>query len=382
MEVRRGEPIWALGLMSGTSLDGVDAALLLTDGESIEAFGPSGFTPFDRLGATALPPIMDDPLRHWRGARDDDRARLEAAEREVVRLHARAVVDLLADGAEPPALVGFPGQTVAHYPEKRWTWQLGDGARLAAALNRAVAWDFRTADIEAGGQGAPLAPFFHLAAARWAGLEGPVAFVNVGGVGNVTWVDPARDEAALVAFDTGPGNALLNDWMQARTGQPVDADGAVAARGAVHEAPFATNFVADYLQRPGPKSLDRNTFGTLLERVAHLGTEDGAASLTAFTARCIAASLPHLPEPPARWLACGGGRRNPTMMAMTSDALGAPVEPVEAVGLDGDMLEAQAFAYLAVRVARGLPLSAPGTTGVPRAMGGGRLSPPPPPPGD
>ncbi|MGF1502080.1 MAG: anhydro-N-acetylmuramic acid kinase [Paracoccaceae bacterium] len=379
--LRQGTPVWALGLMSGTSMDGVDAALLLTDGARILARGASRFAAFERVALRALPAVMEDPLRFAKGARAEDRAALAGAEDEVVRLHARAVVDLLAGPAEAPALVAFPGQTVAHYPERRWTWQLGDGARLAAALNRPVVWDFRSEDIRQGGQGAPLAPFYHFAALRAAGIAGPVAILNIGGVANVTWVDPAAPapeaDGALAAFDTGPGNALLNDWMRRTTGQPVDPDGSAAAAGRAHPDRIASNVVADYLARPGPKSLDRNAFATLMARLEGLSTEDGAATLTALTVACVAASRAHLPAPPVRWLVCGGGRKNRTMMAGLAARLSAPVEPVEVIGLDGDMLEAEAFAFLAARIVRGLPTSAPGTTGASAPVTGGRIARPP-----
>ena len=405
----RGRPVWALGLMSGTALDGVDAALLLTDGERIEAFGPSGFLPYADGDCAALAQVMADP-HHFRGRLAPGEAGVLAeAEREVVRLHARAVVDLLAEAAEAPAVVAFPGQTAAHAPEHRWTWQLGDGRRLATALNRPVVWDFRSDDIRAGGQGAPLAPFYHFALAKRAGTgaggegsaalpEGPLAFLNIGGVGNVTWVDPAaavpEAEGALVAFDTGPGNALVNDWMARHTGEALDRDGtaalaalqgeagagawSAAGRALMAEARSAlgTNFVADFLDRAPPKSLDRNEFATLLGRLEGWGTAPGAAALTLFTADCARAAERHLPRPPVAWLVCGGGRRNPALMALLSEGLGAPVMPVEALGLDGDMTEAQAFAFLAVRVMRGLPTSAPGTTGCAEPVCGGRLSRP------
>jgi anhydro-N-acetylmuramic acid kinase len=279
-----------------------------------------------------------------------------------------------------PAVVGFHGQTVAHAPDEAWTWQLGDGAALARVLNRPVIWDFRTADMAAGGQGAPLAPFFHFALARRIGAAEPLAFLNIGGVANVTWIDPDKPApeapGALVAFDTGPGNALVNDWMQARTGAPMDANGAAAAAGRLHRERLVSNSARAFLDRRPPKSLDRNDFGAVLAAVAGLSAEDGAATLTAFTADCVAEGLRHMPEPPTRWLVCGGGRRNATMMRMLAERLDAPVHPVEAAGFDGDMLEAQAFAYLAVRVLRGLPTSAPSTTGCRAPVCGGRLSMP------
>ena len=232
--------------------------------------------------------------------------------------------------------------------------------------------------MEAGGQGAPLAPFYHFALAKHIGATEPVVFLNIGGVANITWVDPTKErpeeDGALLAFDTGPGNALVNDWMLEHTGEPMDRDGAAAAKGRVHRDRLNTNSGREYLRRPGPKSLDRNDFHGVLRAMEGLSVNDGAATLTRFTADCVAASVAHMPSPPTRWLVCGGGRLNPTMMAMLQDRLDAPVERVEAVGLDGDMLEAQAFAYLAVRVLRGLPTSAPSTTGCREPVCGGRIS--------
>ncbi|MEL7347978.1 MAG: anhydro-N-acetylmuramic acid kinase [Pseudomonadota bacterium] len=376
------QPQWILGLMSGTSLDGVDVALLRTDGEIVDTTGPAAFVPYAADQTEALTRLMADPFGVRERRVPGAAALMAEAGREVDRLHAGATAALLATVTEIPLVIAYPGQTAAHAPERRWTWQLGDGAALARALNRPVVWDFRSADIEAGGQGAPLAPFFHHAAVRRAGIEGPVAILNIGGVANVTWVDPSvADPAApgaLMAFDTGPGNALLNDWMAARTGQAYDAGGAAAAAGAAERAAlsrrFATNFVADFLARPAPKSLDRNAFNTLPALLEGASTEGGAAALTGFTVDCVAAAVQHLPRPPQRWLVCGGGRLNDTMMRWLAETLGAPVAPVEAIGLDGDMLEAQAFAYLAARILRDLPISAPGTTGCPSPVTGGRLA--------
>ncbi len=241
-----------------------------------------------------------------------------------------------------------------------------------------VVWDFRTADVASGGEGAPLVPFFHFACARWMGAEAPVAFLNLGGVGNVTWVDPRKAgpeaEGALVAFDTGPGNALIDDFLGARLGRAFDEDGAVAAAGRVDEAVLA-GLAGHPISQGRRRSLwTGNDFHAFLDRVAGLSTEDGAATLAALTVACVAEGARHFPEPPARWLICGGGRRNRAVMRMLAERSNVPVEAVEAVGLDGDMLEAQAFAFLAVRVLRGLPTSGPSTTGARVAVSGGRVS--------
>ena len=352
-----------LGTMSGTSLDGVDAAVLVTDGRSIGGFGPSAFRPYAQ-GERA---VLAAALGCWPG----DPAVAEAA-RTVEDAHAALLAGMPGD------LVGFHGQTLAHDPAGRGTHQCGDGARLARRLGRPVAWDFRSADVSAGGQGAPLAPAFHFAAARWAGLRS-AAFLNLGGVANLTVVDASaeapEDPGALLAFDTGPAGALLDDMMRARLGRSHDANGALAAAGTVHE-PLVERFLAHpFLAAPPPKSLDRNDFAAIADDAAALAPAAAAATLTAVSAAGIAAALRHLPARPDRLLVAGGGRRNAAMMAMIADRAGLPAVPVEEVGLDGDMLEAQAFAFLAARVAAGLPITFPGTTGAPRPLPGGRLSP-------
>jgi anhydro-N-acetylmuramic acid kinase len=371
------EPIWAVGLMSGTSLDGVDAAAVLTDGEAIAAFGPSHALMYTDDQRAVLRAALDWAEAHYprnyKLTRRIDLWDIEAfraAEAVLDETHGSALAAL--DGAAP-AVVGFHGQTVLHRPEDGFTLQIGDAA-LLAGRGATVVHDFRSADMAAGGEGAPLVPFFHHACARWAGLGEPVAFLNIGGVANVTWLDPAIEDPAeaCLAFDTGPGNALVNDWMAKAGGEPMDRGGAAAASGRVHRERLGSNAARAYLDRRPPKSLDRNDFAGVLAAMGGLSVPDGAATLTAFTVDCIAEAVRHMPAPPARWLICGGGRHNATMMAGLAARLPG-VEPVEAIGLDGDMLEAQAFAWLAVRVLRGLPLSAPRTTGCGRPVIGGRI---------
>ncbi len=347
-------------------MDGVDAAVLETDGVTIAGFGPSVFAPYAAEDRAALRAA----LGLWPGAPG-----LEAVEARVRAAHAAAVGRF--EGVE---VVGFHGQTLAHEPRGRGTHQVGRGDWLAREAGVPVVWDFRTADVASGGDGAPLVPFFHFACARWMRAEEPVAFLNLGGVGNVTWVDPRRPgpeaEGALVAFDTGPGNALIDDFLALRLGQAFDEDGAVAAAGRVDEGVLSGLAAHPYILRKPPKSLDRQDFHAFLDRAAGLSTEDGAATLAALTVACLAEAARHFPEPVARWLVCGGGRRNRAIMAMLGQRTNGEVAPVEAAGLDGDMLEAQAFAYLAVRVLRGLSTSAPATTGVRLPVSGGRISRP------
>lgn len=359
------QSVTALGAMSGTSLDGVDAAVLVTDGERIESFGLSAYRPYAEEERATLRAA----LGRWEGPE------VEAAARVVERAHAEVL-----SGIPGATLVGFHGQTLAHDPQGRGTLQVGDGAWLAEALGCAVVWDFRSEDVRRGGEGAPLASFYHWALARHIGAKGPLAVLNLGGVGNLTWIDPTADRpeapGALLAFDTGPANAPIDDLLHRRRGLPRDEDGALAARGVVDEGVVARFLAHPFFARRPPKSLDRDAWGELAAAVAPLPDEDAAATLTACAARAVGEALRHCPSPPDRLLVTGGGRRNPTLMTMVAKAAGCPVEPVEAAGLDGDMLEAQAFAFLAVRVARGLPTSAPGTTGVRAPTCGGVLSRP------
>jgi anhydro-N-acetylmuramic acid kinase len=359
--------VWALGAMSGTSLDGVDAALLKTDGKSIVAFGGDAYRTYSEPER--------DRIRRVLGCWPGDAGVAEAAE-VVETAHVAVLADLVPDAE----VIGFHGQTLAHDPAGRGTHQAGSGAVLANALGLPVVWDFRSNDVALGGQGAPLAPFFHFACAKWIGSSEPMAFLNLGGVGNLTWVDPAfaapELPGACVAFDTGPANAPINDLMQSRRAQSCDTGGALAATGTVDETLVDTFLNHPYFLKMPPKSLDRNDFNALLPSVARLSDADAAATLAAAAAAAVARGTEHFPRPVSRILVTGGGRHNPILMAMIAKRTGCLVEPVEAVGLNGDMLEAQAFAYLAVRVARGLPTSCPGTTGVAAAVGGGQISHP------
>ncbi|MCF8511457.1 MAG: anhydro-N-acetylmuramic acid kinase [Rhodobacteraceae bacterium] len=358
--------IWALGAMSGTSLDGVDAAMVLTDGHTISQFGPHAYRPY----AADERETIRAGFGKWPGDPG-----VAAAAEQVESAHAEVLSRFT--GAE---IVGFHGQTLAHDPAGRGTHQCGDGAVLADVLSCPVVWDFRSNDVVMGGQGAPLAPFFHHACARLIGAAEPVAFLNLGGVGNLTWVDPAivapESPGALLAFDTGPANAPINDLMQAHFGLPQDEGGALAARGQVDEAAVAGFLDHAFFFKIPPKSLDRNEFSSALAGFDRLLPEDAAATLTAIAAASVARGAEHFPRRVSRVLVTGGGRHNATMMRELGQRLDCPVAPVEAAGLNGDMLEAQAFAYLAVRVLRGLPTSCPTTTGVPAAVGGGKISRP------
>ncbi len=363
--IGKSDTVTALGAMSGTSLDGVDAAVVETDGVRILGFGPSGYRAYSEEERATLRAA----LGHWHGPEVDAAAEL------VTIAHAEALSEF-----DEIDLIGFHGQTLAHEPSGRGTLQVGDGDGLTQALGVPVVWDFRSDDVAMGGEGAPLAPFFHFACSKWIGATEPVCFLNLGGVGNLTYVDPGFDgpeaPGALLAFDTGPANAPVDDLMQARLGLPMDRDGAVARGGTVETGALELFLAEPFFNKMPPKSLDRNDFSEMIGLVKELSDADAVATLTAMCATGVVQGMEHCPKRPSRVLVTGGGRHNPVLMEMLRVSLDCPVEPVEAVGLDGDMLEAQAFAYLAVRVAKGLPTSCPGTTGVKALVGGGVISAP------
>lgn len=359
----------ALGLMSGTSLDGIDGALLETDGEDVIVPGPSLAVPYDAETRAVLRASLDEAVRVAKGAPVPYAIR--DAERRLTAAHAEAVRALLKKAGlqqREVSLIGFHGQTILHRPHQRWTWQIGDGAALAHATGIDVVNDFRSADVKAGGQGAPLVPLYHAALVRSAkGLTKPVVLVNIGGVANVTYVG----DNEILAFDTGPGNAPIDDWAHKHTGKPVDESGALARRGRVNDAALNKMLANKFFEVKPPKSLDRMDFG--MDAVKGLSPEDGAATLTAFTAASIARAREHFPEPANMWIACGGGRHNPAIMEQLRVRLNVPVVPAEEMGWRGDFIEAEAFGYLAVRSVKGLPLSLPTTTGVREPTAGGKL---------
>ena len=371
---------WILGQMSGTSFDGIDLSSVLTNGVSIFEVG-EGTT-------VAYGPDLRRMLRksaHFARSletkvlleRESWSTALVCANEEITRKNAEVIGAFLNKNDLNPALVGFHGQTILHRPHEGLTVQLGDGHKLASALGLPVIWDFRSADMQARGQGAPLAPFYHHALVRSLGMRKPCAILNLGGIANVSFVNPALVEpespGALLAFDTGPGNGLLDEWMQVRAGRTMDRDGACAATGTVNQEFLSNLLDHPFLRKPPPKSLDKAAFSCESTRL--LSIEDGAATLTAFTACAVAHSVHWVDDSPKIWLITGGGRLNSTLMRALRKALpDADVQPVETVGLDGDRLEAQAFAFLAGRSRRGYTLSAPSTTGCLRPQTGGQLS--------
>jgi anhydro-N-acetylmuramic acid kinase len=363
----------AIGLMSGTSLDGVDVALIKTDGRRVSALGPSGYRPYTETERGLLRQALAEAA--GLAQRDARPGVLAEAERAVTIAHAEAVAAFTAQNRIAPDaidIVGFHGQTVLHRPAQKLTVQIGDAQALAKAIHIPVVYDFRAADVAAGGQGAPFVPVYHRALAQSLGRDSPIAVVNIGGVSNVTYIDGGD---TLIACDTGPGNALLDDFVFRTLGQPFDCEGRLAAQGSADEAWVADALRHPFFVGPPPKSLDRNEFAGLTQR--DWSPADGAATLTAFTAGAIASIVQLLPKPPQSWVVTGGGARNLSMMRSLREKLApARVESADALGWSADAMEAQAFGFLAARGLKGLPLSYPATTGVAFPMTGGLIARP------
>ncbi len=370
--LREDEAVLAIGLMSGTSMDGVDAAIIATDGDAIQGFGPATMTPYSpaerQLISHAIKAAASISTRESRSGV------LAEAENMLTRKHGEAVLALMKEHKlekETIAVVGFHGQTVLHRPEASLTVQLGDGQALADMTGLPVVYDFRASDMAAGGQGAPFVPIYHRALATASSMPLPIAFVNIGGVANVTWIG---ENGELLAFDAGPGNALIDDWAQKHLGEPIDRDGKLAGAGQANTAVLEKLLRHPFFDIPPPKSLDRNNFSA--DVVSRLGAADGAATLTAFTAGALSRAAIHFPSPVKGWVLAGGGARNPTMVETIRRVLPERVILADEAGWPGDFVEAQAFAYLAVRSLKRLPLSFPGTTGVKKPLTGGKLANP------
>jgi anhydro-N-acetylmuramic acid kinase len=359
---RAGESLRALGLMSGTSLDGVDVALIETDGETIQALGPWLTVPYVEEVQEAVRRVFGAVTPSF-DTRHAERLVTEA-HRDAVAAFFRAWPEEVRRGID---VIGFHGQTITHRPESRFTWQIGDAAWLAAQLGIPVVADFRMADIAAGGQGAPLVPVYHQALVREAVQQGrvrlPVAVLNIGGVANVTWIG---EDGALLAFDTGPGNAPLDDWIRRHQAGSCDQDGQISAAGHVDESWINQLLTSSYFSKNPPKSLDRNDFSFDLK----LPLADGAATLAAACAAAATAALAHMPQRPAGWVICGGGSRNHSIINMLKEFSNIVVEDIN---WNTDAIEGQAFGFLAVRSLRNLPLSFPMTTSVPSPQTGGKL---------
>ncbi|MFS0709344.1 anhydro-N-acetylmuramic acid kinase [Brevundimonas phoenicis] len=362
-----------LGFMTGTSLDAVDMAVIETDGHDILAFGPAGEMKLDGETRAIVEDAIEDAFDWERDEEEPDS--FEDARMAVADAHLAAALGFMAvNGVKSRALdlVGVHGQTVLHEaptPDAPGrTVQLIDAVSVAEGLSVPVAYDFRSTDVAAGGQGAPLAPVYHAALVRKAGVEGPVAVLNLGGVGNITLI---RADGGLEAFDTGPANGMVDLLVQSRMNKRMDEGGRLAAAGTVDSAVLDAYLAHPYFAATGPKSLDRFDFS--LDPVAELSLEDAAATLTAFAAQAVALGVARCSEQPKEIVVCGGGRHNPVLLAAIRERVGVPVSTAEDKGWRGDSIEAEAFAFLAARCRLGLPISFPGTTGVPTPMTGGRI---------
>ncbi|MGI9386714.1 MAG: anhydro-N-acetylmuramic acid kinase [Methyloligellaceae bacterium] len=363
----------AIGLMSGTSMDGIDVALIRTDGETYVERKATAFQAFtEKERALMLDAVREAAALQQRTARPPQ---VLAAETMITESHGRLVNGFLAEHGltgDEVDIIGFHGQTVLHRPERQLTIQLGDGQRLADMTGIDVIYDFRAADISAGGEGAPLAPIYHGALAEFYNVMLPAVFVNIGGVANVTWIGR---EGALLAFDTGPGNALLDDWVFRHTGDTCDREGNLARQGQADEACLEALLANSYFAERPPKTLDRNAFSS--DGLDGLSAADGAATLTEFTARTIGLSEQFMPEPPRAWIVVGGGSHNLALMTVLKARVSGEVMTANGLGLSADSIEAEAFAFLAVRSHFGLPLTFPETTGVPYPLTGGVIAHPP-----
>lgn len=361
----------ALGVMSGTSMDGIDVALVRTDGQMQVEHGPMMSFPYTDAQRTMVRQAIGDARLCKRSG--DRPGRLAEIEREVTEINGAAVSAFLRKqgiARETIDVIGLHGQTVAHRPHDKVTVQLGDGEVFAELVRCPVVYDLRQDDVQAGGQGAPLVPVYHRAlTAQMA--PSPIVVLNIGGVANVTWL--GDDDNAMLAFDTGPGNALLDDWVQDKTGERYDREGALAAAGQVDQSALDGLLNDHYFDAPPPKSLDRDHFTT--KPITDLSVRDGAATLAAFTVASIARAERWFPTPAQTWIVTGGGRKNNALMAGLRTTLSAKVQRAEDVGLDGDGLEAEAWAYMAVRAMLGLPITFPGTTGVNAPLTGGTIVP-------
>ena len=360
--------------MTGTVLDGnIDIALLRTDGEAVQSFGPWTLSPYPQPVQDLLERALS-AARGWQFSGPEPAVFAEA-EHALTRAQSAAVTQFLAQcgiAASEVAAIGFHGQTVLHRAPQPGrpgdTRQLGDGALMARLTGIDVVYDFRTADVQAGGQGAPLAAVYH--AALLQGLPPGTSVLNLGGVGNLTWRGAAGE---LVAFDTGPANAPLNDWVRQATGAAMDRGGALALSGQVDEARLAQWLQHRYFAAPYPKSLDRFDFPASM--AAGLSPADGAATLTAFVAAAVGRGLDLLPERATQLVVSGGGRHNPALMDALAARSGAHPVAAETMGWRGDAIEAECFAFLATRTLRGLPSSFPTTTGAASPTVAGRIAP-------
>lgn len=369
MPIKKNSELLAVGLMSGTSLDGIDVAFLKSDGVRIERVGTPFHMAYNDEQKSQLQRALFEAKQEKRPTHTN--LFINGLEDILTDLHHKAVIKALSlNNIEKTDIdvVGFHGQTLLHGPDEGWSWQIGSGRKLANDLNIKVVNDFRRYDVENGGQGAPFVPIYHHALLSSYETDYPIAVLNIGGVANLTWIS-GEEAASLVAFDTGPGNALLDDWIRKKSEFPCDKDGFFSKKGVVDNELIHLWMKDHFFKKLPPKSLDRNAFD--VSSIEKLSIEDGAATLCAFTVKTIKEAEALCPQIVKNWFVCGGGANNPTLMEMLSDNLAGTVNKVSDIGFDGDFTEAEAFAYLAVRKLYDLPITFPGTTGIKAPSPGG-----------
>ncbi len=354
-----------VGTMSGTSFDGIDVALITTDGNKVTSLSNNFSVYYQERLRQNIRRVLSG---------DYDSKMLLDTEDEITLYHAQAINRLLKESGldkEQVDLIGFHGQTIFHDSRTYKTWQLGNPSLLAELSGINVIADFRRRDMANGGEGAPLAPLFH--AAIFSEATPPLAIINIGGVANITYLGRKNN---IIAFDTGPGCALIDDWIYSRMQLKYDADGEVGSIGTVHYEILDSLMEDSYFSRKPSKSLDRNHFTSVFNNISNLNAADGVATLTHFTAKAIAAAKQFLPQNPVKWIISGGGRRNKYLMKILANDYGLDVQNIDEfffknTKLNGDFIEAQAFAFLAARSYLHLPLSLPSTTGTVKPVSGG-----------
>ena len=374
MPVTNNKQKLAIGLMSGTSLDGIDAALIKSDGVNVMHYGIPLSRPYDRHEHGILKITLSEA--RCEGQPTNKNTNINETSKMITDLHIEVVKTLLRQNDLSPIdidVIGFHGQTLLHNPGEGWSWQIGDGNQLSKELGIQVVSDFRKYDVSNGGQGAPLVPVYHKAVFSGRGVKYPIGLINFGGVANVTWIGSDKTDD-LIAFDTGPANALLDDWVRRNTDYIYDKDGIFSQHGTIHQGLIEKWINNDYFKQPPPKSLDRDYFN--VDEVNSLSLEDGAATLAGFSVACLKEAINIYPKKVNNWYVSGGGAHNPTIMTMLNEVLGENVKTLNTIGLDGDYIEAEAFGYMAVRRLYDLPITFPGTTGISSPSTGGVISKP------
>ncbi len=353
--------ITSLGLMSGTSMDGIDIALIKSDGQKINDRGANKYYPYSPKIKNSLVKLINN--------KTNSLLEIKEIELEITKKHIAAVKDFLTKNKIDKNnidIIGFNGQTILHNPRKGITWQIGNAQMLASGTGIDVVADFRTKDLVFGGQGAPLVPIYHLA--LFADYKKPVLVLNIGGVSNITYIENNQEEN-LIAFDVCFGNAPLNDLVKKKTDKDFDKNGLLASKGKVNQDFTKAILALNYFKKQPPKSLDRNQFDEVIKKFSKLKMEDILASLVFIIGQSVTNSLKFLPKKPLEILVCGGGRKNLEIMKSIENTTQIKTTNIDNLkignnSINGDFIEAEAFGFLAIRNLLNLPISYPKTTGI------------------